>query len=315
MSLGALLLKKPDVIFGYTALAGIASIWLGARFRAPVLLDVPDLWPDVLTETKMIEKGPVYWSAMAMCLFIYRNIDVFSVWHPGFKDVLVQRGASEERINTIENWIDPDLYGPVPYNNDLAKQYGLEGKFNIIFAGNLGIGQGLDTVIEAAQLLSSHDEIQMVIIGNGSCFSHLQRYAKQLGCNNVRFLGQHPVERMASFFALGDALLVHLKDERTFEMTVPAKTHSYMACGKPIIMGVKGEAARLINSSGCGIVCPPENPQALADTVIQLKHMNASERERMGQAGLGLFESRFTKSVLLSKLENLIFDTASIPIG
>jgi glycosyltransferase involved in cell wall biosynthesis len=120
---------------------------------------------------------------------------------------------------------------------------------------------------------------------------------------------------MASFFALGDALLVHLKDERTFEMTVPAKTHSYMACGKPIIMGVKGEAARLINSSGCGIVCPPENPQALADTVIQLKHMNASERERMGQAGLGLFESRFTKSVLLSKLENLIFDTASIPIG
>lgn len=312
LSLGTFLLDRADVIFGYTVLVGVSALWFKMRFRAPVMLDIPDLYPDALLDTGMVKQGALYSTAKITSAFIYQNCDRLSVWHPGFRRVLIERGIPEEKISIVENWIDPDLYKPVQRDIDLARQYELEGKFNVVFAGNLGVVQGLETVIDAAKRLEQYKDLQFVIIGSGSCSDAIKQYAKQLGCDNVRFLGQQPSDKMADFFAWGDALLVHLKHKPSFEMTVPAKTHAYLACGKPVIMAVKGEAANLVESGGCGIVCPPEDPRALADAVIRLKQITPEERDRIGQAGLELFRSRYTKSILLEKLIELILETASI---
>jgi glycosyltransferase involved in cell wall biosynthesis len=152
--------------------------------------------------------------------------------------------------------------------------------------------------------------VQFVLVGDGTDAARLRRTASERGLGNVRFLGWHPAERMPSIFAVSEVLLVHLLDEPLFRITIPSKTIAYMACGRPVLMGVEGDAADLIEGTGAGITCQPGDGKALAEAVRRLHAMPPERRERMGRAGRETFLADYSRSVLLDRYEKLLVQMA-----
>ena len=308
--LAPFLLKRADVIWSYTVLVGLPSIWISRLFRIPVVMEIADIWPDTITASGMVKKGGMLKMLGLYSRWVYRKIEAFTVQNPGFKTNLVGKGIKPEKIHLVENWADPEIYRQVGRDDELAREFNLNGKFNVVFAGTMGTAQGLDTVVKAASYLADVPSLQFVFIGNGSCMDQTKELGEKLGVKNLLFLGRQPQEKMSSFFAIADALLVHLRDSPIFSITIPSKTQAYLACGRPIIMAVKGDGARLIEENGCGVTVPPEEPQALAANIKKLMNMTPEQRKALGDSGRRLYSSRFTKSMLLDKMESVLMTVA-----
>ena len=185
-------------------------------------------------------------------------------------------------------------------------------QFNIVFAGNVGVSQDFPTVLKAMELLKDDENICWTIVGDGRMSDWLATEIGKRGLENVvRLAGRHPAEEMPEFFQDADALLVNLKDEPIFSMTIPGKLQAYLVTGKPILALLNGEGARLVKDSGCGIACDAGDWQCLADSVQKLSQMSYQERDVMGRKGLLLSETEFDRDKLISKLENWMQDLAS----
>jgi glycosyltransferase involved in cell wall biosynthesis len=218
-----------------------------------------------------------------MCSLLYRTAESITVLSPGFRRLLIERGVPSEKIHVVYNWTDEDSFSPTPRDERLASDLGLANRFNVIYAGNHGAFQGLETLIHAARKLKHVPEIQIVLIGDGQKRQDLQRLAREVDADNVRFLEMRPSDQMAGINSLADVMLVHLRNLSFFSSTIPSKTQVAMACGRPVIMAVRGDAADLIRSSAAGVVVEPENSAALADSILALYRMPAIEREAMGR--------------------------------
>ena len=173
-----------------------------------------------------------------------------------------------------------------------------------MFAGNIGAAQSFETILAAAERVREKEDIQWIILGDGHQKPWVAREIDRRGLSgSVRLLGQHPVETMPTYFALADTLLVTLRDDPVFALTIPSKIQSYQACGRPIVAALNGEGARVIEESGCGLTCPAEDGEGLARAVMALHRMPVEERERMGARGRAYFAVNFERSRLLDKLE------------
>lgn len=312
MALAPFLAKRPDVIWAYTALAGIPAAWLGLTLRAPFVLEIADLWPETLTATGFFEPGLLTAALDRLGRFVYGRAAGLTVQNQGFKRNLAGKGVPAEKIQVIENTADDKVYRPLPPDPEFGRRYGLIDRFNVIFAGAMGVAQGLGTLMETAGMLKREPDIQLVMIGDGADLERAKSMASSLGADNVRFITSQPPERMPSFFAHAGALLVHLRREPIFELTTPSKTQAYLACAKPVIMAVPGEGARLIREAGAGITCPSEDPRALAAAILQLHRSPAAERARMGEAALALFRARFRPEAALERLEAALVAAARV---
>lgn len=295
-------IRKPDVIWAYTALVGLPTLWISKLFRAPYVMEIADIWPDTIAATGMLKAGFIMNALDKFGKYIYNSADALTVQNPGFKSCLARKGVREEKIHVIENWADEDIYRPVPYSRKLADEYKFSGKFNVVFAGALGMAQGLGTIIEAARFCRDIPAIQFVFIGEGSCLSKSREMVKEYNLENVKFIGRRSAEDMPAFFAIADVLLVHLRDEPIFEITLPSKTQAYLACGRPVIMAKRGDGAELIAQQHCGLSCEPANAEILAATVRKMYAMSPHERKRMGDNGRALYMARFTKSALMTRM-------------
>ena len=173
-----------------------------------------------------------------------------------------------------------------------------------MFAGNIGAAQDFETIIAAACKLKSYKNIHWIIVGEGRMREWAETEVISLGLsNNFHFLGRHPLEMMPKFFSLADALLVTLKNEPIFSLTIPAKIQSYLACGRPIIAALDGEGARVINDAEAGFTCQTESPDALAQIVLKMYETSKFDRESMGAKGRAYYETHFDRDMLLNKLE------------
>jgi glycosyltransferase involved in cell wall biosynthesis len=205
----------------------------------------------------------------------------------------------------IPNWSLGTLKDPVVADPALAAREGLAGRFNILFAGVIGPAQNLDNVLEAAALLRDTPHIQFVIVGDGVDEPRLRATVAERGLGNVRFLGRRPETEMPALFALADALLVHLKDEPLFRATIPSKTLSYLASGRPIVSATAGDPAAVIEENGAGFTCPPGDPRKLADVVLRMARLPQAERDAMGRAGRQAYQQRYTPEILLDRYEEM----------
>lgn len=289
--LGPWLVGKADVIYVYNLVTlGPAAFWLRFLFGAKVLLDVQDLWPESVTNSGMLPGGVGKRLLAAICNGVYRRADWLVVLSPGFKQELVRRGIPPERIEVIYNWVDEAAQKPASRDEVLAEGLGLNGCFNILFAGTMGVMQGLDTVLAAAQLCQQTvPQAQFVFVGGGVDRPRLEADATRMGLSNVRFLPRQEPEAMGPLYALADALLVHLKDDPLFRITIPSKTQAYLYMGRPIIMAMQGDAAELVEQSEAGLLCPPQDPEALATAVVQLVALSPGVREQMGRNGAAFY--------------------------
>jgi colanic acid biosynthesis glycosyl transferase WcaI len=310
--LAPLLTDPADLLFIYQLPSiGIPAWWLGFLHRIPVIFNVQDIYPESLAMVGVSPESISYKLANAYVQRVYESAAAISVISPGFKRNLMNRGIPEEKIHVILSWADEKVYRPLSADNDLARMWGMDNRFNIVFAGNMGPPQKLDAVIETAALVADLPAIQFVFIGDGSAKKALVQLSRRKNLSNVRFISRQPSHQMASFFALAGALLVHLTDDPLFVMTIPCKTQSYLACGKPIIMAAKGDAADLVSEARAGLVVKPADPIDLARAVRELYVMPHEERLSMGERGRAYFLKNLTFDASLDKYEELFQDVAS----
>ncbi|MBN2801530.1 MAG: sugar transferase [Deltaproteobacteria bacterium] len=305
--LGSIKLEKPDVIYAYhpPATVGIPALILKKIFNAPVVYDIQDMWPDTIAATGMINNKSVLDVLGKFCNALYKSVDKVVVLSPGFKKLLIERGVPKDNIDVIYNWTYEDQIGESAALNKKKKLLPKD-KFNIVFAGNMGKAQGLTAVLDAAKLLLNKDnKINFVFVGGGLEKDNLIDYAQKNNLTNVTFLDRLPVTEINGILSESDALLVHLTDDPLFEITIPSKIQSSLLSGKPILAGLKGDAADLIIQAKTGIVCEPMNPESIAQGALKLESMTQAELKKMGKSGLSFYQKNLSIAVGASKFEKL----------
>ncbi|WP_412030344.1 sugar transferase [Deinococcus yunweiensis] len=294
-AIGALLMRRPDVAYVYhpPATVGLPAIVLNALKGVPFVYDIQDLWPDTLAATGMLEQHRVLSAVGGWMNRIYRSAAHITVLSPGFKDRLVSRGVPDRKVTVVPNWTsEGGGANQGPFTK--PEEPGFAGHFNVVFAGTMGKAQGLETVLDAAEELKSEPQVRFVMIGGGVEAGQLEASAQLRGLDNVTFLPRRPVSEISSILAAADALLVHLKDDALFEITIPSKTQAYMYAGKPILMGVRGDAASLIGHASAGVAFDPENAHALAQAVRHLAALPKEQLVAMGDAGRRYYDEHLS---------------------
>jgi len=294
--LGALFTRKPNVFYVYhpPLTVGIAAAFISLVKRVPFVYDIQDLWPDALGATGMVKCRHLLRAVESVCRFVYRQAAHIVVLSPGLKMTLVDRGVPEGKIDVIYNWADE---GQLLLKGDptVARELGMEDRFNVVYAGNIGKAQALEAVIRAAKILEDrHPQIQFILVGDGVETERLRQFTDDMGLGNVRFLPRRPMSEIGCVLGLAQVLLVHLRDSPLFESTIPSKTQAYLAMGKPILMAARGDAADLVLHSGGGIVCEPENPESMADGVRRLSELGPGALRRMGERGARFYAERLS---------------------
>jgi len=310
--LGFWLAPRPDVIFVYHPPLTIGmSAWILSRlWRIQFVYQIQDMWPETLSATGMIKNPFLLSSVGRFARWIYAKASLILAISPGFKKNLIDKGVSSEKVRVISNWMEGGPTKGIAPDAKLAHGLGLANRFNILFAGNIGEAQGLETVLEAAKLLKGHPEVQFVFVGDGTALPRLEKKAVDQLITNVRFLGRFPHDAMPGLYALADVLLVHLKDDPLFRITIPHKILNYMASGKPILAALAGDGADLVIEAGAGISCPPGKPEALAGAVRNFLRMSADERKAMGDRGRQTVRIQFSREALIDKIEKTLIQAS-----
>lgn len=303
--LGALFTKRPDLIWIHhpPLTTGIAGYLLSKIKRVPFVYEIHDLWPETLTGTGMVREGRITAAIRKICDFLHKRAAAIIVTSPGMRGHLTKQGVPGEKIHVFPQWAP--MEATVERDEAVAVVHRLTGKFNVLFTGNLGVAQGLDTVLDAAQLLSDIPEIQIVLVGSGAEQNRLEKRAESEGIKNVRFTGQLTREGVPALIAWADGVLVHLREDPLFAMMIPSKTQLYMAAGKPLLCGVSGDAADLVEGHGAGICFEPENPQAMAAAIRKLHSMSESERRQLGSNAREGYEASCSRRTLVGRYERL----------
>jgi colanic acid biosynthesis glycosyl transferase WcaI len=301
-----LLLKRADIVHVYNLITLGPPAWLLSRLhRAPLTYEIQDLWPESLAATGMLTKPWILGLVDRFARWVYRRTSAIRVISPGMLDHLIGKGVPRGHLRAIPNWIDTETYRPVPADGALAEKLGLAGRFNVMFAGNIGFAQNLETVIEAGELLGGMPDVQFVLVGDGADLQRLKELAERRNVAKVKFLGRHPSESMPGLYALADVLLVHLRDEPLFRITVPHKIYAYMASGKPILAAMAGDAANEVLHANAGMACPPGDPPALADAVRRLRALSPAERQALGENGRRAACTLYQRDRLVGQIEEM----------
>jgi colanic acid biosynthesis glycosyl transferase WcaI len=284
------------------AIPAVVCRWLHRRSR--LVIWVQDLWPDTLVGAGVLSGGWLFRIIGWLARRIYASGDLVLAQSPGMVEKLAGYGVAPERLRYLPNWAD-DVYGVIPPDPAFTRAEGLDGGFNVVFAGTIGVAQNLEAVVQAAALLRDTD-VRFVIVGDGAMHAQIVDLAARLGVRNVVFKGRRPPEQMPKFFAAADALLVALLNTPLFARTIPAKLQAYMACGRPIIAALEGDGAGVVVESGGGLVCRAPGPEGLRDAVMTMRRLPAETRDAMGRHARRYYEAHFDRGLILARLNRLL---------
>lgn len=285
---------------------GLPGLLMARLKKAPALLWIQDLWPDTLDAMGFKSKGLVFKMAGGLSNLIHRNCDLLLVQSKGFIPRLEDRGIPGSRIAYFPNWAESFYRPPSTENGSADPMRGIVG-FRIVFAGNIGSAQSFETIVKAAVQLRDAPDIHWVVLGDGNRRDWLAAQIKALGLEHrFHLLGHKPPEDMPAYFAHADALLVTLRADPVFTLTIPSKIQSYLACAKPVVAAIDGEGAAVMQEAGAGVVCSAEDGVALAEAVLKIYRMSPEERTACGVRGRRFYEDNFERSLLLNRLNGWI---------
>jgi glycosyltransferase involved in cell wall biosynthesis len=285
------------------AIPAIALKWLK---RTHLAVWIQDLWPESVSAMGFIRNPFLLKMIGWIVKAIYACSDTLLVQSRAFIKP-VAHYAREDKIvyypNSFEDKSEPvtDI-SPVPKSLlDL-----LDAHFGLVFAGNLGTAQSLDTLVRAAERLRHLPDLKMIIVGSGSMQAWLERQKNEKALDNLLLAGRFPPEAMPPIFSRAKGLLVTLKRDEIFSYVIPSKVQAYLAAGRPIIAALDGEGAKIVEEAGAGLACPAEDAEALANRIEKLYTMNKTERETMGRAGRAYFLEHFEMSTQTQRLIDLL---------
>jgi colanic acid biosynthesis glycosyl transferase WcaI len=296
--------EKFDVIFSpqlspiTAVLPSIVVRWLWKRKLAIWILD---LWPDTLEALGVVKSPRLLALVGRLVGFIYDRCDCIFVQSRSFVRKVLEHARANPRIEYLPSWSEalpsPDA---VDFAPEVERRPDL---FTILFAGNIGETQDFPSIVEAARLLRDAPDVRLVVVGDGRMAEWVKDQIKERKLTNIVMAGAFPLERMSSFYKHADVLLVALKAEPIFAMTIPGKVQSYLASGRPVLAMLDGEGGDVIKRSKAGIAVPAGDPRSLADAVLKMKSMSPGALFEMGQAGLDYSTAEFERATLISKVE------------
>lgn len=285
-----------DVIFVFAPspiTSAIPAIYLKWRFKTHLAVWVQDLWPESLSATGFIRNRLALRIIGWLVRAIYACADTLLVQSKAFITPIARYARCDKIVYYPNSYQDSSLQ-PVTCTQipaELVVQ--LERNFCLVFAGNLGTAQSVETLVQAAENLKHLPDCKLVLVGSGSMLGWLEEQKVQRHLDNLILAGRFPAEEMPQFFSRAAGLLVTLKRDEIFAYTIPSKVQAYLAAGRPIIAALNGEGARVVEEAGAGMSCPAEDAQGLAQCIEQLYYMPPAERDRLGQAGRAYYLEHF----------------------
>nr|MBT6354909.1 glycosyltransferase family 4 protein [Pelagibacteraceae bacterium] len=268
--------------------------------KAKPFLWVHDLWPESVKAAGGINNKIILSLINFMTKSIYYFYDNILVQSPYFKDYLVNQGVNSEKIIYYPYYAE-SFYKVVDKNEKIESMF--PKGLNIVFAGNIGVAQSFDTIIDAVKIaLNDIKSLNVIVLGEGRDKARILKKIKENDLNNFYFMGSFPPENMPEYFASADALLVSLKKSKIFSSTIPGKLQSYLACGKPVIASLDGIGAKIVNDASCGYSSDAEDFQGLAQSIIAFSKLKDVDRLKLGENGRKYYENEFERKKLLSKL-------------
>ena len=268
---GILATGKCDIVVGTTPqmLCALGGYLVSRVKRRPFVLEVRDLWPKHIIDLGTITNPIVIRGLQRLEMFLYRRSRAVITVSEASRRYIKERGISPEKLFTITNGIDEQFFVPKE-KNGLRSARGWSDKFVVLYIGTHGLSQGLDTILDTAELLADESRFHFVFVGSGAEWGGLSEEAKRRRLGNTEFLPSQPKADMPDFYAAADACLVPLKKRDVFRYNIPSKMFEIMACARPIILGAEGQARQLLNEADAGIAVEPENAAAYRDAIERL---------------------------------------------
>ncbi|HEX2050496.1 MAG TPA: glycosyltransferase family 4 protein [Actinomycetota bacterium] len=282
---------------------GVVGLAVARAARAPLVFNVQDVYPDVAVELGVLTDRRLVAAAARLERFCYEHADAVTVLSEDLRDNVAAKIGRGDVVRVIPNFVDTQWIRPGPHENAYRRDYGLGGKTVVMYAGNVGLSQSLDTVLDAAAALAYEPDVVFVVNGGGAARADLERRAT--GMPNVRFVDMQPAERLPEVLAAADVHLVPLR-RGLARASVPSKSYSILAAGRPLVASVDegSEVARVVERSGAGLAVPPDDPEALAKALRSVLDSPA-ERARMGAAGRAWVERWVSPAAVASSYEAL----------
>ena len=316
-ALRGLAIPKPDVIFASSPPlpVGLAGWWIGRLKRRPFVFDVRDLWPESLIDLGAARAD----SRLAKTLdraasFLYRRAARVVVTSDASRDALIRSGkAQPDKTLTVTNGVETDMFAPVARASDARRALGMDDVFTVSFIGTIGMAHDVDTVLRAAARFGDEygaaRRVKFAFVGEGPGKARAMDAAKRMAVNNVEFLPAVPRERVPSVIGASDVCLISLKKADVNAEIIPVRLLEFMAGGKPVVAAASGQAARLLDESGGGMVVPQGDDEAMARAIRSLMD-DPARGERMGANGRRLILERFTRERTAAQCLALLEDCA-----
>jgi colanic acid biosynthesis glycosyl transferase WcaI len=276
---------------------------LGKAKRAAVVLWVLDLWPDTLRAVGVVRAPWMLEAVGKLVSFIYDRCDLILAQSRGFIPRIEAYCSGPKRIEYFPSWAEALFSGAQPRALPLDIP-AAPGTLSVMFAGNIGEAQDFPTILDAVEIVRSQASVRWLIVGDGRMSRWLAEEVKRRRLEEaVMLLGRHPVEAMPAFFQRADAMLVSLKDQPIFAMTIPGKLQSYLAAGMPIIAMLNGEGSAVVERAGAGLTCRAGDAKALAAAVLRMASMSLDERRALGRNALAANAAEFDRARLITQFE------------
>lgn len=304
------------LVFGMSPVTqAIPAILLKRLKCAYLAVWVQDLWPESLSATGFIRNRLALRIVGWLVRGIYACTDTLLVQSKAFA-APVARYARVDKIVYYPNSYPDKALQPIASTQvpaELLEE--LERNFCLVFAGNLGTAQSVETLVHAAERLKHLPDCKLVLVGSGSMLGWVEKQKAVKGLNNLILAGRFPPSEMPQFFSRAAGLLVTLKQEEIFAYTIPSKIQAYLAAGRPVIAALDGEGARVIDEAGAGLTCPAEDADGLARCIEQLFHMSSAEREELGRSGREYFLANFEMGRQCQRLVEILESRISVGRG
>lgn len=298
-----------DRIFVYEVspvTVGIPGIVLKYLKKIPLYFWVTDIWPESLESTGIIKSSRVLGWVARLVQWIYYHSDKILVSSPAFIQKVKEQKVDESKIIYFPQWAE-SCFLKLDFEDHELPENEMPKGFKVMFAGNIGTSQSFETLVEAAIILKGHKDIKWVVLGDGLMKEWVQKEIVKQGLQETFFLlGSKTLESMPRYYALADALVISLKKDPLFSMTIPSKVQSCLASGKPIIAAIDGEGARIIQEAQAGMICPASDPQKLSDAILNLYSMKEDERQEMGDRARKYYLDTFEREMLFNQLESIM---------
>jgi glycosyltransferase involved in cell wall biosynthesis len=304
-ALASLFVRKVDLVVGtspqfFTAVAAWA---VAAGKRVPFVFELRDLWPESIQAVGAMGASPALRALERLEMFLYRRARLIVSVTESFRSVLVRRGIDAAKIEVVTNGVDIARFSPRSKDAALERELGWQGCFVAGYIGTHGMAHGLDTLLAAMQRLQEHAQgrdVRLLMLGDGARKAALQDEAQRLGLANVRFVGTVPKDQVARYWSLLDVSVIHLRRTELFTTVIPSKLFECMGMGLPVLHGVAGESADIVEREGVGLVFEPENVEQLVDGLLRLKADDAL-RATMRAAALAAAQ-RYDRGTLAMRM-------------